>query len=396
MSEQPRDSQELAATAEFRLKPEWPQVTRLSRRALATLGAIAAGAILGALVFALQSRNSHQEKAELYSTDHKTIADALERLPKDYTGLPEAAAARPINQLGPPLPGDLGRAILNTQGGTPSAEEQRSAQEDEAARVSRLFATTNVRQEAPAQAAAAPPVSNPVTTAASPTADAKPSADVGSLQNMQEHKLAFLNTSTDKRTVSGDALVPPPSRYVVQAGAIIPAALITGIRSDLPGEITAQITENVYDSPSGKFLLIPQGARLIGQYDSQISLGQSRVLLIWKRIIMPNGFSIVLEHEGGADSAGYAGLEDDVDYHWGNLMKAAAISTLLGIGSELVLNSNNAVVQALRTGTQDTINQSGQTLVSRQLDVQPTLTIRPGFPVRVIVNRDLVFATYKG
>jgi type IV secretion system protein TrbI len=120
------------------------------------------------------------------------------------------------------------------------------------------------------------------------------------------------------------------------------------------------------------------------------------VLLIWKRIIMPNGFSIVLEHEGGADSAGYAGLEDDVDYHWGNLLKAAAISTLLGIGSELVLNSNNAVVQALRTGTQDTINQSGQTLVSRQLNVQPTLTIRPGLPVRVIVNRDLVFAPYKG
>jgi type IV secretory pathway VirB10-like protein len=395
MSEQPRESQEVAATDEFRLKPEWPQVTRLSRRALDTLGAIAAGAILGALVFALQSRNSHQEKSELYSTDHKTIADALEKLPKDYTGLPEAAAARPINQLGPPLPGDLGRAILNTQGGTPNAEEQRSAQEDEAARVSRLFATINVRQDAPAPAAA-PPTSNPGTTGASPTADVKPSVDAGSLQNMQEHKLAFLNASTDKRTVSGDALAPPPSRYVVQAGAIIPAALITGIRSDLPGEITAQITENVYDSPSGKFLLIPQGARLIGQYDNQISFGQSRVLLIWKRIIMPNGFSIVLEHEGGADSAGYAGLEDDVDYHWGSLLKAAAISTLLGIGSELVLNSNNAVVQALRTGTQDTINQSGQTLVSRQLNVQPTLTIRPGFPVRVIVNRDLIFAPYKG
>jgi type IV secretion system protein TrbI len=160
--------------------------------------------------------------------------------------------------------------------------------------------------------------------------------------------------------------------------------------------ITAQVTESVYDSPAGKFLLIPQGARLIGKYDSQISFGQSRVLLVWTRIIMPNGFSIVLEQQPSADSAGYAGLEDDVDYHWGNLLKAAAISTLLGIGSELVLNSDNAVVAALRTGTQDTINQTGQTLVSRQLNVQPTLTIRPGFPVRVIVNRDLVFAPYKG
>ncbi len=119
--------------------------------------------------------------------------------------------------------------------------------------------------------------------------------------------------------------------------------------------------------------------------------GQSRVLLVWTRIIMPNGTSIVLEHQPGADSAGYAGLEDDVDYHWGNLAKAAGLSTLLGIASELVLNSNNSIVEALRTGTENTVNQTGQTLVSRQLNVQPTLTIRPGFPVRVVVNRDLVF-----
>jgi type IV secretion system protein TrbI len=300
---------------------------------------------------------------------------------------------RPIPQLGPPLPGDLGRPILNAQGGAPSADEQRVAQEDEAARVSRVFATTNVQQEtvptAPTPAASG--------VAGQPqAADNKPPLDPGSLQNMQDRKLAFLNAETDKRTVSPDKLSRPASRYVVQAGSVIPAALITGIRSDLPGEITAQVTENVYDSPSGKFLLIPQGARLIGQYDSQISFGQTRVLLVWVRVIMPNGSSVVLEHQPGADSAGYAGLEDDVDYHWGNLLKAAAISTLLGISSELVLNSNNAVVQALRTGTENTVNQTGQTLVSRQLNVQPTLTIRPGFPVRVVVNRDLVLVPYKG
>jgi type IV secretion system protein VirB10 len=227
-------------------------------------------------------------------------------------------------------------------------------------------------------------------------ADSKPPLDPGSMQNMQDRKLAFANAETDKRTISPDRLSRPTSRYIVQAGSVIPAALITGIRSDLPGEITAQITENVYDSRSGKFLLIPQGARLIGQYDSQISFGQSRVLLVWGRVIMPNGSSVVLEHQQGADSAGYAGLEDDVDYHWGNLLKAAAISTVLGISSELVLNSNNAVVQALRSGAENTVNQTGQTLVSRQLNVQPTLTIRPGFPVRVVVNRDLIFVPYKG
>ncbi len=393
MVTEPHVTREDQLAAELRLRPERPPVTRLSRRVLATLGAVATALILGALVFALQSPGRRQESTELYSTDHKTTADELERLPKDYAGLPQPLAPRPIPQLGPPLPGDLGRPILNAQSGAPSADEQRVAQEDEAARVSRVFATTNARQET-VPIAPTPAASGVLGLAQS--ADNKPPIDPGSLQNMQDRKLAFLNAGTDKRTVSPDRLARPASRYIVQAGSVIPAALITGIRSDLPGEITAQVTENVYDSPSGKFLLIPQGSRLIGQYDSQISFGQSRVLLVWTRIIMPNGTSIVLEHQPGADSAGYAGLEDEVDYHWGNLVKAAAISTLLGIGSELVLNSNNAVVQALRTGAENTVNQTGQTLVSRQLNVQPTLTIRPGFPVRVVVNRDLIFAPYKG
>ncbi|MGH3262664.1 MAG: TrbI/VirB10 family protein, partial [Trebonia sp.] len=115
---------------------------------------------------------------------------------------------------------------------------------------------------------------------------------------------------------------------------MIAAALITGIRSDLPGEVTAQVTEDVYDSPTGKALLIPQGARLVGQYDAQVTFGQSRVLLVWARLIMPNGRSVVLERQPAADAEGYAGLEDEVDNHWGMLSKAAILSTLLSVGSE--------------------------------------------------------------
>jgi type IV secretion system protein VirB10 len=121
----------------------------------------------------------------------------------------------------------------------------------------------------------------------------------------------------------------------VQAGSVIPGALITGIRSDLPGQITAQVTENVFDTPTGRFLLIPQGARLIGVYDSQVATGQSRVLLVWTRLIMPNGRSIVLERQQGADPGGYAGLEDEVDNHWKQLIGAALLSTLLSVGSEV-------------------------------------------------------------
>jgi hypothetical protein len=126
-------------------------------------------------------------------------------------------------------------------------------------------------------------------------------------------------------------------------------------------------------------------------------LGQSRVLLVWNRIVLPDGNSIVLERQPGADAEGYAGLEDGVDYHWDNLLKTAALSTLLGIGAELGSNGDEGdLVRALRRGSQDSINRSGQQLVRRQINVQRTLTIGPGFPVRVIVNRDLVLAQYQG
>ena len=188
----------------------------------------------------------------------------------------------------------------------------------------------------------------------------------------QDHKLAFLNGAVDRRTVSPDRVEPPASRYVLQAGAVIPAALITGIRSDLPGEVTAQVTEDVYDSPTGKILLIPQGARLVGQYDAQVSFGQSRVLLVWTRLIMPNGRSIVLERQPGADAAGYAGLEDEVDNHWGMLFKAAILSTLLSVGSEAGSSNNeNSLVAGDPAGRLAEL-QPGRRAGRRPLPRHPT------------------------
>jgi type IV secretion system protein VirB10 len=177
-------------------------------------------------------------------------------------------------------------------------------------------------------------------------------------------------------------------------------AFITGIRSDLPGQITAQVTEAVFDTPTGRIRLIPQGARLIGTYDSQVAFGQSRVLLVWTRLIMPNGRSIVLERQQGADARGHSGLADEVDNHWKELLGAAALSTLLGVGSELGsgadTGSNTAILQALRLGATNSLNQTGQQVVRRNLNIQPTLTIRPGFPFRVMVNRDLILEPYRG
>jgi type IV secretion system protein VirB10 len=206
-----------------------------------------------------------------------------------------------------------------------------------------------------------------------------------------------LNGPAEYNSVSTSRVEPPASQYVVQAGAIIPAALITGLRSDLPGQVSAQVTANVFDSPTGKVLLIPQGARLFGQYDAQITFGQSRALLVWTRLILPNGRSVILERQPGADTEGYAGLEDEVDNHWGMLFKAAVLSTLLSIGSEAgTSNNDNSLVQSLRQGASTSFSRIGEQVVGRSLNVQPTITIRPGFPVRVIVTKDLMLEPYAG
>jgi type IV secretory pathway VirB10-like protein len=363
-------------------------VTRLSRKVLLGLATVAAIGIGGALFLAL--RPQHQTTgSELYNTSNRMTPDGLANLPRDYTGLPKAAP-----QLGPPLPGDLGRPIANagapppgmpTPAAGPTAEQQRIAQEQEAARTSNLFATTNVGQGTPAVI--------PVSAGGQAASTAASSGDLTS----QDHKLAFLNGNVDRRTVSPDRVEPPASPYVLQAGAVIPAALITGLRSDLPGQVTAQVTEDVYDSPTGQVLLIPQGTRLIGQYDAQIAFGQTRALLVWNRLIMPNGRSIVLERQPGADAEGYAGLEDEVDNHWGMLFKAAILSTVLSIGSEAGMsgNSNGSLAEAIQQGMSQSINQTGQQVVSRSLSIQPTITIRPGFPVRVMVTHDLVLEPYR-
>jgi type IV secretion system protein VirB10 len=363
----------------MRLRPSRPPVTRLSRKVLLGLGIIAAAGIAAALFVALEPHRA-MTGSELYNTSNSSTPEGLNSLPRDYTGLPKN-----VPRLGPPLPGDLGPPIANAGAPAPVIGPNAGQQEEEAALKSRLFVTTNFQQTAGAALPAA------VAPAPAPAASIGGSASASA----PDHKLSFLNGSVDRRTVNPDRVEPPASRYVLQAGSVIPAALITGIRSDLPGEVTAQVTEEVHDSPTGKILLIPQGARLLGQYDAQVSFGQSRVLLVWTRLIMPDGRSIVLERQPAADAAGYAGLEDEVDNHWGMLFKAAILSTLLSVGSGAGTSGNeNALVQAIRQGASQSFNQVGEQVVGRSLAIQPTLTIRPGFPVRVLVTRDLVLEPY--
>jgi type IV secretion system protein VirB10 len=163
--------------------------------------------------------------------------------------------------------------------------------------------------------------------------------------------------------------------------------------------VIATVTEPVYDTATGKYLLIPQGSRILGKYNSQVSYGQSRVQVVWSRVILPDMSSFQLDNLVGTDPAGYAGLEDSVDWHWDRVFAGAALTTLLGIGAELAAPENrqdgNRVVIAGRDGLQDSVNQVGQEMTRRNMNIQPTLTARPGLPVRLLVSRDIVLRPYQ-
>ena len=384
-------SDEAAQTPEeaVKLRGDPPRVMRLSRRAIGIASACGFALVGGALIYALQPA-SQAEREELLNTEGTARPDALADGPRDYGDVPK---------LGPPLPGDLGAPILAAQqrgdvaelppiGATPptgpaptpaqtaaEAERQRLVQERSAARESRLFFGGGAGAAAVGDG--------------SGVADAGGGPPVPQLA-AEAQRPAFADRPAERRTVSAGRIEPPAGTLVLQAGSIIPAALITGIRSDLPGQVTAQVTEPVYDSVTGRILLIPQGSRLIGDYNADVSFGQRRVQLAWNRLILSDGRSIVLERQPGGDPSGFAGLQDGVDFHWGGVLRAALVSTLLGVGGELGAGNDDNLTRALRRGSQDSIGRAGEQVVSRELDVRPTLTIRPGFPVRVLVTRDLV------
>lgn len=192
-------------------------------------------------------------------------------------------------------------------------------------------------------------------------------------------------------TVSPDRLTQPVSPYVIQAGTVIAGALNSKVSSDLPGQLIGHVTQNVYDSPTGRYLLVPQGSTLFGTYNSSVSFGQQRTQVIWTRLICPDGESIVLDRIPGGDAIGQTGLKDMVDQHWGQLFRAALVTTMLSVGSEAGTSwGENNLLQAIRSGASNGFSMVGNRLIDRSMDVQPTLTDRPGLPFTLIVNRDLV------
>jgi type IV secretion system protein VirB10 len=315
----------------------------------------------------------------------KAAPDALANAPSSYGEVP---------RLGPPLPGDLGRPILEHQrrleeegapvppgAATPQpdparaaadAERQRLAAAHEAARTSPVVVQLSGRGGGTPQAAIPP---------AGAALETPRSADLG---------------SQPSDTIP-HALRVAPSPWTLSAGTIIPASLVTGLNSDLPGTVIAQVTENVRDSATGRTILVPQGARLIGSYDNKVGFGQRRALLVWQRIVFPDGSSVGLDAAPATDTSGYSGVEDSVDFHTWRLLTGIALSTLLGMGTELSFGSAESdLVRAVRESTQQNAGRAGDQITSRNLEVQPTLTVRPGWPLRALIHKDLVLRPWRG
>jgi len=221
--------------------------------------------------------------------------------------------------------------------------------------------------------------------------------------NGQRAKEDFFNADLKNLGYLPNHLVPQLSPFELKRGSVIPATLITGINSDLPGRITAQVSQNVYDSATGHRLLIPQGTKLFGRYDSKISFGQSRVLVVWTDIIYPNGSTLQIGGMAGTDAEGYGGFRDKVDRKWLDTFGSAILIALIGTGIDMAIPQNNdpfnsnSPEDAARINFAETFGRTAEQTIQRNMDVQPTLEIRPGYQFNVLVDQDIVFpGAYRG
>lgn len=384
-------------TLAIRARPA--RAIRFRRGAIIAIAALGSVSLMAVAWIALKPRvfSAVPATQDLSEPSNRPSTDALNGLPATYGDAPK---------LGPPLPGDLGRPILEHQrtmareaGMNSDPSRQMKAQERErqlaelkAARESGVLVQS--RSAAPpatlANASVTPTPTPQVAGAAAPALD--PYRD----PNAQGRKAQFVSALDRSGDVNPHVPTAPPSPYLLPAGSVISASLITGLRSDLPGLVTAQVTSPVYDSPTGRILLIPQGSRLIGSYDSVVAFGQKRALIVWQRIILPDGSSLQIDNVPATDASGYAGLQDKVDFHSWALLKGVALSTLLGVGSQLTVTGESDLVQAIRESTQQNVSHAGDQLTSRNLNIQPTITIRPGTTVRLVVHKDLILAPWRG
>lgn len=378
------------------IRARTPRVIRFRRGVIIGAAGLGSTALIVIAWVALQPRIfSHvAQQSELSQPSVQPGNEALQGLPSNYGDIPK---------LGPPLPGDLGPPMLRAQQGAMAtdvpggsnavdaerAERERRLAELKAARESALLVQTAGTTAASANLSASQPAA---AEASAPISLAYGAADTDG----RTRKERFADAFDTRGDINPHLLKSPASPNMLMAGSMIAGSLVTGLNSDLPGLVIAQVTQNAYDSATGRIVLVPQGARLIGNYDSVVAFGQRRALVVWQRLILPDGSSIRLDAMPASDPSGYAGLADKVDFHTWRLLKGVAIATLLGVGTELTVTGESDLIQAIRESAQTNTARTGDQLTRANLAIQPTITIRPGAPVRLIVNRDLILQPWSG
>ncbi len=381
-----------AASLSLRVPP--PRAVRFRRGLILTLSALGAGGVMVVAVMALNP--SHHEGGQVSQSEPQIasghLPDLLAKAPASYADMakPGNTPTDPAFQNGSPTlqasfdaqPMPRGFVPVGSATGSSAFEEAQTSRR--AARSSAVLVALH-------------PISDRQGVVAATSDEGAGSAGILSspeLQNAREGQphMPSSNRAQGGQTALGEhAIVPPVSPWVVSAGTIISASLITGVNSDLPGEVTAQVTQNVFDSATGNVLLIPQGARLIGRTGDTVAYGQTRAVILWHRLLFPDGSSLDLDKQPAADAMGHAGLSDQINNHSWALIKGIALSTLLGVGTELSFGeSDGRLVRALRESTEANADRASQQITSKNLDVHPTLSVRPGWPVTIIVDQDLV------
>jgi len=402
------------------LNPRPPQTVRLGKRAgLCFL--IALGLVLAMLVYGIYFRRANQGR-QIWRDEQDRVgpataaARAVEASAADVPNLAavpnRTAPGDPAPAAAPPLQNGSPTPVVQAR--QPTAEERRLAALYEREQQA-IAAPTGVRASEtgfndPAMSAQGdPPEAATLAALAQALAGGRATTAAGAAsvsasggydaQNMQAGKEDFL--ARHRADVADDYLkstrTPSVSRYEVKAGWEIPAIMEQGINSDLPGELKALIAQNVYDTATGQYLLIPQGARLVGTYDSRVAYGQNGVQVVWDRIIFPDGSSINLAGMPGQDAHGYSGLRQSVDNHYKRVIGFAALTSLFSAGFALSQSRSGSILQYPSVGETvggavgTEVTQLGTEITRRNLNVQPTIKIPVGYRFNVRVNRDILF-----
>jgi type IV secretory pathway VirB10-like protein len=392
-----------------------PSVKRFNRKMLAGLAVVAGVVVVLAFAVGLKTPKTKAPEAAATTARPPVPNAEVNALPGDYDA---------VAQLGDPRPGDLGAvnglgaASDGMSGTTPKqltpleqyaqqAELDRLRNEDRARTAGVSFATAGGNDGAVASqlaqgSADSAQLQERLLELAQRGGGAAPgSANPGPRDdaNGQDDKTEFAAKSRDTDFSLHAAVERPRSPYTLFAGTVLPCVLTQGINSDLPGQIGCLISQNVYDTVTGRYLLIPQGTKAIGTYDSRVAYGQERVLVVWTRLLRPDGTTLSLEGMPGTDLSGYAGLTGHVNNHYLRLLSGVVMGSLIGASAQIATgaNSQNPSFAALAVqGAGQNINEAGQQITRKNLNIQPTIEVPPGARLNIFSTKDLILPPWTG